>query len=109
MERVSSFLSNRSSRSNSATSNTILHEKSELPPPSQHKKTKLRMRALLGHCLYRRVTLWSVLILVIMSMVLLKTAVHTKNGRVVGGDGFLSGNSPEEQNTNHPVWIGYKQ
>ncbi|EGY13368.1 uncharacterized protein VDAG_00050 [Verticillium dahliae VdLs.17] len=108
MERVSSFLSNRSSRSNSATSNTILHEKSELPPPSQHKKTKLRMRALLGHCLYRRVTLWSVLILVIMSMVLLKTAVHTKNGRVVGGDGFLSGNSPEEQNTNHPVWIGYK-
>lgn len=95
-KRVSSFLSVRSSRSNSASSNSALQEKGDsyLPSPSAYQKPKMRVRQFLGNCLYRRVVLWSLAVVFIVSVIFLKTAVHTTDGQVVGSDGYGENGAP---------------
>lgn len=66
MERDSS-----SSRSSSKSLSSILadDEKPLLPFPV-HQKPKFRVRALLGHCLYRRVILWSIAVFFLLCLTL---------------------------------------
>ncbi|KAK4042716.1 hypothetical protein C8A01DRAFT_44336 [Parachaetomium inaequale] len=67
MERTS-FISRSSSSLSSLLSND---EKSLLPRPAyHHQKPKIRVRTLLGHCLYRRVILWTAAGLVIVFLTL---------------------------------------
>ena len=66
MERPS-FISRSSSSLSSLLSND---EKSLLPRPAYHQKPKIRVRTLLGHCLYRRVILWTAAGLVIIFLTL---------------------------------------
>ncbi len=45
------------------------------PATTEPEKPRLRVRALLGHCLYRRVVIWTVTILFLLSVTLFRTAV----------------------------------
>ncbi|KAK0635784.1 hypothetical protein B0T17DRAFT_624651 [Bombardia bombarda] len=57
MERAT-FL--RRSKSDSFSSTLSTKDARYFLPPPVHQKPKIRVRALLGHCLYRRVIIWSV-------------------------------------------------
>ncbi|KAH7376397.1 hypothetical protein B0T11DRAFT_20551 [Plectosphaerella cucumerina] len=122
MERVSSFLSARSSRSNSGTQSP-LHEKSDsllLPLPQAYSKSKakLRMRTLLGNSLYRRLALWAIAIFMITSVLILKSGVrsmdsHGSHSVDVSDDDPPPGppeHSPEgdKQPSSLPSWIVYE-
>ncbi|KAK3377861.1 hypothetical protein B0H63DRAFT_227807 [Podospora didyma] len=79
--KSSSFSSTRSSKD----------EKYWLPLPV-HQQPKLRVRTLLGHCLYRRVILWSVAVLFILCLTLSTSGVHLHHSRILdyvdfGGQG----------------------
>lgn len=51
-----------------------------LPLPAQSKR-KIRVRALLSHCLYRRVILWLFTVVVLISLVMCTNGVPTpRNG-----------------------------
>ncbi|KAL2259606.1 hypothetical protein VTK26DRAFT_6656 [Humicola hyalothermophila] len=53
-----------------------------LPSPV-HQKTKLRVRTLWGHCLYRRVILWSVVVLVILGIALASSSGQQRRERLL--------------------------
>lgn len=54
------------SRSSSSLSSILSVDEKPLLPHPAHHKSKFRIRALLGHCLYRRVILWCVAVLVLL-------------------------------------------
>lgn len=54
MERRSIF-----PRSSASLSSLLSKEEKFLLPPRVHRKSKFRLRTLLGHCLYRRLILWT--------------------------------------------------
>ncbi|KAK4219608.1 hypothetical protein QBC37DRAFT_469080 [Rhypophila decipiens] len=58
MSKRSSYLKRSKSTSFSSTSSTT--EDKFLLPISTHRQPKIRVRTLLGHCLYRRVIIWAV-------------------------------------------------
>lgn len=55
-------------------------EKPLLPITARKKKQKVQVRTLLGHCLYRRVILWTVAVLSISVITLSKRGVSITNG-----------------------------
>ncbi|KAK4138788.1 hypothetical protein BT67DRAFT_446813 [Trichocladium antarcticum] len=67
-----------------ALSNIFNTEQKILLPLPAHQKPRLRVRALLSHCLYRRVILWTVGILVLLCILL------TQGGARLRGDRFLN-------------------
>lgn len=123
MERVSSFLSARSSRSNSG-SNTLLHEKADsliLPMPTSYQNSKLKMRTLLGNSLYRRLALWAVALVTITTLFLLQSGVPSMDRGVSdvshgtpqqgqpGNDQHHEMTEQEKEDQSRmPVWINYQ-
>jgi hypothetical protein len=108
-------------------------ERHYLPAPA-HSKSTIRVRALLGHCLYRRVIIWSVTILVLTCLTLFTGGVRTRHGRILDlvdfrkgahhdhqqpptdgssssppapGDAKKEDSAKEEENA--PRWLRYKQ
>lgn len=54
-----------------------------LPPPGQHQR-KIRVRTLLGHCLYRRVIIWTITLLSLLSLTLYSSgSVVRTTGRIL--------------------------
>lgn len=118
--------STRSSRSNSLLQTTPGHEKGEfiLPPPSTTiQQPKLRVRAILGHCLYRRVVIWTVTISLLVTFAYLNTPLYTRDGKILGDDYRIGGGigepkkqgnpaPPEEEliiDSDMPAWLRFKQ
>lgn len=58
-------------------------EKSLLPLPV-HQKRKIRVRELLGHCLYRRVILWTVAVLFMICLTLSSTGARFRGDSLRG-------------------------
>jgi hypothetical protein len=46
------------------------------------EKPRLRVRTLLGHCLYRRVVIWTVTVLLLFSLTIFKTAATSRVRRL---------------------------
>lgn len=123
--------STRSSRSNSLYLNTPGQEKGEffLPAPSTTiHQPKIRVRAILGHCLYRRVVIWTVTVSFLVALAYLNTPLYTRDGsRVsvsgndddyrIGGLGAQPNKQgtarPEEEmpevDSSMPPWLKFKQ
>lgn len=53
-----------------------------LPLPVQ-SSPKLAMRALITHCFYRRVIIWGITAIIILSLMLFSGGVHTRHGRIL--------------------------
>lgn len=53
-----------------------------LPLPVQ-SSPRFPVRALLGHCFYRRVILWAVTVIFFLCLVLFSGGVHTRHGRIL--------------------------
>ncbi|TDZ26470.1 hypothetical protein Cob_v000497 [Colletotrichum orbiculare MAFF 240422] len=86
--------STRSSRSNSLYLPTPGQEKGEffLPPPSTTiHQPKIRVRAILGHCLYRRVVIWTVTISFLLALAYLNAPLYTRDGRILADDYRIGG------------------
>lgn len=65
-----------------------------LPAPtiatgSSEKPTRIRVRTILGHCLYRRVVLWTLSVLFLLSITFFKAASVNGKGRKLGRPGPL--------------------
>ncbi|KAK3365813.1 hypothetical protein B0T24DRAFT_401679 [Lasiosphaeria ovina] len=76
-----SFLGIRKSTSLTSILSTR-DEKLGLPLPA-HQQQKIRVRTILGHCLYRRVLLWSAAVLFFLFFALSRSRTHVQHGRVV--------------------------
>lgn len=130
MERPS-FLPNGRLRS---FSNYFYNEDKLLLPLPGHPKAKVRVRALLGHCLYRRVILWTVAVIVILGLALtssggqrrrerlLAFVEHYQGGDSAGGKGdngqpnvvFVVTTGSEKSGSsvwgiNQPSWLRFRQ
>jgi len=81
MER-SSFLPRRKSSSFSSTSSA--REEKFLLPLSTHRQPKIRVRTILGHCLYRRVIIWIVTALFLLCMGLMASSSNFGRTRILG-------------------------
>src|SRR3954468_24259662 len=79
MERAP-FLGRR--RSGSFSSTSTLGDEKHLPIFSP-QRSNLRVRTLLGHCLYRRVILWTVAALALLCLMVSTTGVQLRHGRVL--------------------------
>jgi hypothetical protein len=90
MERAPFFNTRKKSGSFSSSS-SIGDEKYGLLPLANHQKPKIRVRTLLGHCLYRRVIIWTVAALFIMGLTASTTGVHLRHGRVLDFVDFRQG------------------
>lgn len=53
-----------------------------LPLPVQ-SSPRLAMRALITHCFYRRVIIWAITAIIILSLMLFSGGVHTRHGRIL--------------------------
>ncbi|KAK2021214.1 hypothetical protein LX32DRAFT_699545 [Colletotrichum zoysiae] len=120
----SSRSSTRSSRSNSLLNTTPSPEKGEffLPAPATTiSQPKLRVRAILGHCLYRRVVIWTVTISMLICLAYLNTPLYTRDGKVLADDYRIGGigdpkkhgkPAPFEEDLvvegDMPPWLKYK-
>jgi hypothetical protein len=96
-----------------------------LPSPTQHpstpQKSKIRVRALLTHCLYRRVLIWTVAAVFLVSLTLFSGGVHHGRGRILGlvdfgkgrakkgGDNGAQHGDSKEEEKKQPHWMKYKQ
>ncbi|OHE91981.1 hypothetical protein CORC01_12717 [Colletotrichum orchidophilum] len=102
----SSRSSTRSSRSNSLFQSTPGQEKGEffLPAPvTTIPQPKLRVRAILGHCLYRRVVIWTVTISMLIALAYLNTPLYTRDGKILGDDYRIGGVGGDSQKQGRPV------
>ncbi|KAI1389969.1 uncharacterized protein F4822DRAFT_437092 [Hypoxylon trugodes] len=103
MDRVSSYVSRKS-----GSFPSLMARKSEVYLPISTKpQPKFRVKALLGHCLYRRVVIWTVVIIFLLSITLFNPRLTSRSRDVLGfqeneEDDFL------EDNTNGPHWLRYK-
>lgn len=57
------------------------------------------MRALLSHCLYRRVMIWAVTVTVLLCLVLFSSGVQTRHGRILDLVDFRKGSHSETPKT----------
>lgn len=57
------------------------------------------MRALLSHCLYRRVMIWAITVTVLLCMVLFSSGVQTRHGRILDLVDFRKGSHSETPKT----------
>lgn len=127
MERPS-FLTRSKSNSFSSVLSAGDEKYSLLALPA-HQQPKLQVRALLGHCLYRRVILWTVTILFVVCLTLSTRGVRQRHGTILdfvdfrqgGTDNNSSGeeapalaaqgnsedSSQDEQN--RQTWLRFKQ
>lgn len=69
-----------------------------LPLPVQ-AASRIPVRALLGHCFYRRIIVWTVTVIVFLCLVLFSGGVRTRHGRILdhlaGWDGISSNNNAD--------------
>ncbi|KAK0720791.1 hypothetical protein B0H67DRAFT_600181 [Lasiosphaeris hirsuta] len=65
-----------------------------LPLPFQ--QPKIRVRALLGHCLYRRVVIWSLTIVFVLCLTLSTNGGHIRHGRLRGLVDFRGGGQSKQ-------------
>ncbi|KAK3296875.1 uncharacterized protein B0H64DRAFT_111785 [Chaetomium fimeti] len=112
------------SRSSSSLSNLLSKDEKPLLPHSVRERPKLRVRTVLSHCLYRRLILWAVAALLLLSLALtssksglrrerLLDLVNAKPHGDVGDDGVNGANNGEpkvvvvvtgSEKTQAPVW-----
>lgn len=59
------------------------------------------MRALLSHCLYRRVMIWAITVTILLCLVLFSSGVQTRRGRILDLVDFRKGSHPETSKTDH--------
>lgn len=59
------------------------------------------MRALLSHCLYRRVMIWAVTVTILLCLVLFSSGVQTRRGRILDLVDFRKGSHSETPKTGH--------
>lgn len=92
-------------------------------PSTTIHQPKIRVRAILGHCLYRRVVIWTVIVSLLLGLAYLNTPLRARDGKVLGDDyriGGLGGqpNTQEIQIPNEvmpdvdgsmPPWLKFKQ
>lgn len=83
MERAPFFNGTRKKSGSFSSYSSVGDEKYGLLPLAHHQKPKIRVRALLGHCLYRRVIIWTVAALLILGLTVSTTGVHLQHGRVL--------------------------
>lgn len=57
------------------------------------------MRALLSHCLYRRVMIWAITVTILLCLVLFSSGVQTRHGRILDLVDFRKGSHSETTNT----------
>lgn len=57
------------------------------------------MRALLSHCLYRRVMIWAVTVTILLCLVLFSSGVQTRRGRILDLVDFRKGSHSESPKT----------
>lgn len=73
-------------------------------PISIKPRAKIRVKALLGHCLYRRVILWSLLAIACMSLFLFDPRMTARSKEVLDlvslRKGLSKGKPSQEENTN---------
>ncbi|KAK4453758.1 hypothetical protein QBC34DRAFT_318669 [Podospora aff. communis PSN243] len=74
-----------------SSSSSIGDEKYGLLPLANHRKPKIRVRTLLGHCLYRRVIIWTVAALFLLGLTASTTGIHLRHGRVLDFVDFRQG------------------
>lgn len=74
MERVSHFILEKSDSVSSYMSG-----KSEIAlPVSTKPQARFRVRAVLGHCLYRRVVIWTIVVIFLLSVTLFNPRIGTR-------------------------------
>lgn len=79
MNPVASFI-----RRKSDSISSIMSLKDEAYLPSSTKpKSKFRVRALLGHCLYRRVVVWGLVVVVLFSITLFNPQITHRSRKVL--------------------------
>lgn len=97
------------------------------PSPTQ-RHPKIRVRTFFTHCLYRRVLLWTVAVLVILSLTLFSGGFRAGHGRLLDLVDFRKGKvgekkvgdkkpkeqvnkngPPAEEGARMPHWIKYRQ
>jgi hypothetical protein len=81
MERRSIF-----SRSSASLSSLLSKEEKFLLPPRVHRKSKFRLRTLLGHCLYRRLILWTAAGLALLCLAVTSRRSGSYRERLFGGE-----------------------
>ena len=59
-----------------------------LPLSTTPEKPRIRLRTLLGHCLYRRVLIWSAAALLVLFVSLIRSAIHQRDGGFLFHDDF---------------------
>lgn len=57
------------------------------------------MRALLSHCLYRRVMIWAITVTILLCLVLFSSGVQTRHGRILDLVDFRKGSHSETTKT----------
>lgn len=78
MEKVSNFILRKSD-----SFPTIMREKEIFLPMSTKPQSKLRVRALLGHCLYRRVVVWGLVAVALLSITLFNPQLTHRSKNVL--------------------------
>ncbi|KAI0202051.1 hypothetical protein F4808DRAFT_93561 [Astrocystis sublimbata] len=99
MESMSDYMA---PRSGARSFSPMLARKSDLYLPTHinsKPRAKFQVRALLGHCLYRRVFIWSLVILFILVGTLLDPRFPGSSSNVLGI--VRSGKSPIQETDNH--------
>ncbi|KAK3944075.1 hypothetical protein QBC46DRAFT_6724 [Diplogelasinospora grovesii] len=103
MERASSIPRSIAESISSISSISKRKDEGYLLPLPVRQQPKIRVRTLLGHCLYRRVIIWSVAILSLICLTLFTSGVHkTLTHGVMIGDTSKHG---EEEEKKGPQWL----
>lgn len=80
MERGSCLPRSKSSSRNSSPAS--LKNEIMLPLPVQASQ-RFPVRALLGHCFYRRIIIWAITVIIFLCLVLFSGGVHTRHGMII--------------------------
>lgn len=83
-----------------------LKGESLLPGGPRAQNQKIKMRSLLGHCLYRRVIVWTIAVVLILG-VILSTRVPNKRERILALVQAHRGGHQEVEEP--PIWMQYTQ
>jgi hypothetical protein len=63
---------------------SFMTRKTEMYLPTTNKpQSSFRMKSLLGHCLYRRVVIWTVVVIVLLSITMLNPQINTRTHDVL--------------------------
>ncbi|KAI0151039.1 hypothetical protein BJ166DRAFT_469545 [Pestalotiopsis sp. NC0098] len=80
-------------------------------PISNKPQPKLRVRTLLGHCLYRRVVIWTILMIVVLSFTFYNRSYHSRNVLDLVQMGSIDkpkGKGKNKPKPNGPHWLDYE-